>query len=126
MVWLVFNFELFHASCHYVFNKLVYVPICVIYKSLPKRIIASSFLYLARQRVWLTQEIFLVYTDTDTVSVCGPYWHSVSTAHTQISYFRNTTTLRDTENHPFLKNFLNFSVISFKKSKVNESFTTRN
>ena len=46
--------------------------------------------------------IELVYTDTDTVSVRLPYWHNVSTAHTQTSYFRSTTTLRDTQNHPFL------------------------
>ena len=39
------------------------------------------------------KHILVVYTDTDTVSVRLPYRHSVSTAHTQISYFRNTTTL---------------------------------
>ena len=72
------------------------------------------------------KHILVVYTDTDTVSVRLPYRHSVSTAHTQISYFRSTTTLRDTKIHPFLKNFLNFSVISFKKSKVHKSFITRN
>ena len=61
--------------------------------------------------------LVVVYTDTDTVSVRVPYQHSVSTAHTQVSYFRSTTTLRDTQNLPFLKNFLNFSVISLKNPK---------
>ena len=45
------------------------------------------------------------------------HWHSVSTAHTQISYFRNTTTLRDTQNHPFLKNFSFFLLFLLKDPK---------
>ena len=36
----------------------------------------------------IIRSLELVYTYTDTVSIRVPYWHSVSTAHTQISYFR--------------------------------------
>ena len=63
----------------------------------------------------IIRSLELVYTYTDTVSVRVPYWHSVSMVHTQISYFRNTITLRDTQNQLFLKNFLNFFYHFFKK-----------
>ena len=43
--------------------------------------------------------IILVYTDTDTVSVRLPYWHSTGTDSTQTSYFMSTTTLRDTHSN---------------------------
>ena len=62
-------------------------------------------------------------TASARVIFCSVHWHSVSTAHTQISYFRNTSTLRDTQNHPFFEEFFwIFSIISLKKSKVDESF----
>ena len=41
----------------------------------------------------------LVYTDTDTVSVRLPYWHSTGTDRTQTSYSMGTTTLRDTHSN---------------------------
>ena len=43
--------------------------------------------------------MYLVYTDTDTVSVRLPYWHSTGTDRTQTSYFMGTTTLRDTHSN---------------------------
>ena len=48
-------------------------------------------------KIWFA--LGVVYTDTDTVSVRLPYWHSTGTDRTQTSYFMGTTTLRDTHSN---------------------------
>ena len=49
---------------------------------------------------------FVVYTDTDTVSVGVPYWHCVSAAHTQNSFFRSTTTLKDSQKSSIFEEYV--------------------
>ena len=87
--------------------KLVFSIFFRVYSNVSsqKCIDANCFTYFKAQFTCHTYK-FIVYTDTDTVSVCIPYWHSVSAARTQTSHFRSTTTLRDTQIIKFLKNFL--------------------
>ena len=74
----------------------------------------------------IIRSLELVYTYTDTVSVRVPYWHSVSMVHTQISYFRNTSTLRDTQNQPFFDEFSEFFLLFLLKNPKLMKVLTRN
>ena len=106
-----FSWNIFWINCSKItwdFKFLISPPQSII--------MTHAFIFISKKNIWTICTILfrklclifninndklikLVYTDTDTVSVRLPYWHSTGTDPTQTSYFMGTTTLRDTHSN---------------------------